>query len=231
MIMMRKTMHVEFDDRDTGVGRSGEKWVIAKISSSAVDSDGDVLIPAGADLKEYRKNPVIRWMHSDGQLPIGKAVGIRPRPTDIVAKIVFAARPKSLPDTVEWPPDVIHDLYQQEVLRGFSIGADVIPGGVRRAVPDDIHRFGSGVQRVISRWILREVSVVDLPANPDSYAMAVSKGTIQRGGWVHQRMEAALATWELDQDGDNRMEKAIDTLVLRRVISAERPAMQLRRRG
>ncbi|MHC4506617.1 MAG: hypothetical protein ACYTFI_25275, partial [Planctomycetota bacterium] len=50
----------------------GERAVIAKISTVAVDRDGDVMLPSGADLSDYKKNPVVMFGHDQGAIPIGK---------------------------------------------------------------------------------------------------------------------------------------------------------------
>ena len=192
------------DMRAKGHDDPENKWVIARVSTTDVDSQGDVLIPGGVDLTEFKRNPVIFFGHQQDQLPIGKAIGIKKRATDIVAKIVFNKRPDSLPDPVEWPPDTVHDLFHQNALNGFSIGAEVMPGGLRKAGQGDAARFGKGVQRVVTRWKLREISVVGIPSNPGAMAMAISKG-MSTTGWTHRIMQAALAEWELDSDRRGRL--------------------------
>ena len=39
-----------------------ERTVIARISSNAVDRDGDVMIPGGLNAREFNKNPVVRYL-------------------------------------------------------------------------------------------------------------------------------------------------------------------------
>src|SRR5690606_12721308 len=75
-----------------------------------------------------------------------------------------------------WLPDTLLSLFQQGVLRGFSVG--FLPVESRRATRHDHERFGQNVERVHSKWKLLEYSVAPLPANPDALATAVSKGII-----------------------------------------------------
>lgn len=154
----------------------GQRWVIARITTTSVDRDGDVVLPGGGDLSDFVKNPVVLFGHDASQISVGQATEIRQNDDDIIAKIVFNKRPDSLPDTVEWKPDTVHDLFKQGALRAFSIGFTVPPGGARSAETADVRKFGPDVRRVIQRWKLVEFSVVPVPANQDALAVAVSKG-------------------------------------------------------
>jgi len=168
----------------------GQKWVLARISTTSVDRDGDVLLPSGADVSDFEKNPVVLLTHQQGQLPIGRALGIRKRTNDIVAKVIFADRPAGLPPQQEWVPDTVHELFKQGVLRAFSVGFTIPIGGARAAEKRDLARFGENVRRVITRWKLAELSVVPLPANQDALAMAVSKGLL-RDSWLRAELGCA----------------------------------------
>ena len=174
----------------------GTRKVVARISSTSVDRDGDVLLPSGLDLKDFRHNPVLLWSHNGDQLPIGKVPHIEPRHDDVVATVIFADRPKSLPKTSEWPADTIHDLFQQGVLKAFSVGFSVPIGGFRMAEKRDQARFGEGVRRVITRWKLAELSVVSVPANQDAVALAVSKGRLRPDSCVIAEMLSMDASLE-----------------------------------
>jgi HK97 family phage prohead protease len=174
--------------------KEGERAVIAKISTISVDRDGDVMLPSGADLTDYNKNPVVLFGHDAGQIPVGKAVAIQTRSRDIVAKVVFADRPPQHPDSQEWVPDTILSLFQQGMLNAFSVGFTI--DDARDANRRDKARFGDGVQRVITDWKLVEFSVVPVPANQDALAVAVSKGFVAQGSWTHNTLE--LASFEND---------------------------------
>lgn len=163
----------------------GARWVIARISTKAVDRDGDVLLPEGLNLADYNANPVVLESH-DPNKPIGTAAIVK-RDDDIVARVTFADRPASLPEAVEWRPDTIHDLYKQGVLRAFSVGFDVPPGGVRAADHRDKSQYGPRVRQVITNWDLAELSVVSVPANQEALATAVSKQA-----WMLELIEAPV---------------------------------------
>jgi len=160
---------------ESKVESSGDRWVVARISTSAVDRDGDVLVPSGVNVEDFEKNPVVLESHDVGGRPVGRASELRIGRKFITAKVTFAKRPESLPDSVEWPPDTLHDLFKQSVLSAFSVGFSIPPGGARPAEAKDVSRFGPGVKQVIERWDLHEFSVVTVPSNPDALAASVSK--------------------------------------------------------
>jgi HK97 family phage prohead protease len=177
--MMRKLCTVEWETKAAGDGPD----VVARISTATLDRDGDVMLPSGIRTEAYRKNPVVLLQH-DQNRPIGKAVNIRTTSRGITADMVFAKRPETHPEQVEWMPDTVKSLMQQGVLSAFSVGFIVPDGGMRAANAKDIERFGDGLQRVITEWELTEFSVVSVPANRDALASAVAKGVVPDGPTV-----------------------------------------------
>ncbi len=154
----------------------GERAVVAKISTSAVDRDGDVLIPQGAYTKDFERNPVVYLAHQYYTMPIGKAVSLRRTDDAIVAKTVFASRPESHPVGQEWVPDTIFDLYKQGVLRGWSVGLTIVES--RPPTKRDLEKYGEA-RRIVSKWNLVEYSVAPIPANQDALTLAVAKGYLR----------------------------------------------------
>ena len=153
-----------------------ERSVTAKISTSAIDRDGEVLLPQGANFKEFEKNPVVFFGHEHNTLPIGKCTAIKRDDKAIYAKTVFAARPDGYPAEKEWLPDTIFSLYKQGVLNGFSVG--FVPIETRQATKADEKNYGEGVKRIFSKWKVLEYSAVPIPANQEAVATAVSKGLL-----------------------------------------------------
>lgn len=156
------------------IGDGDERTVTAKISTAAVDRDGEVLIPQGCNSKDYEKNPVVMLGHDYYKLPIGKCLAIRRKDDSIEAKIQFAKRPEDHPAEKEWEPDTIFSLFKDGVMNAFSVG--FVPIEQRPANTKDKGMFGDACQRVYSKWSLLEVSAVPIPANQEAVAMAVSKG-------------------------------------------------------
>lgn len=163
----------------------GERAVTARISSAAVDRDGEVLIPQGMNAKDFEKNPIVFLAHNYYGLPVGKVASLKRDDSGWTAKVVFAARPDTHPTGEEWVPDTLFSLFQQGILKGFSVGFTVKES--RPATDKDLATFGAGCRRVISKWTLLELSVAPLPCNQDAVALAVSKGTLSpetaKGVW------------------------------------------------
>ena len=59
----------------------------ATISTDSVDRDGEVMVPAGMNAKDYEPNPVLLWNHDTSQ-PVGRAVTLKRADREIVADFV-----------------------------------------------------------------------------------------------------------------------------------------------
>ena len=98
----------------------------ATISTDSVDRDGEVMVPAGMNAKDYERNPVLLWNHDTSQ-PVGRAVTLKRADREIVADFEFAKRPDDYDG--DWFPDYVRGLVQAKVLRGVSIGFVPMEGG------------------------------------------------------------------------------------------------------
>lgn len=181
----------------------GERSVTAKISTIAVDRDGEVLMPSGLNTKDFEKNPVVFFGHNYYTLPVGKCVAIKRTDDAIIAKTVFAERPDNHPIDQEWLPDTLLSLYKQGVLKGFSVGFSPVES--RPASDKDVEKFGAGVRRIYNKWRLLEYSVAPLPANQEAVATAVAKG------WIPQKTADAIFTGEVLPEAPKPKAKAIRT--------------------
>lgn len=157
--------------------------VRAVITTSDPDRAGDVVVPSGLrNLEEYLLNPVVLWAHQRGPLPpIGTCLWLDVQPRRIVAETRFA-RGVALADD-------IFRLYEQGVLRGWSIG--FIPHTVERETRPD----GSTGLRILS-WDLLEYSAVPIPENPAALTLALEKGwvrDVRLRRWIERHSSDVLA--------------------------------------
>lgn len=152
------------------VANEGSRTMVIVVSNGAIDRDNEVVLPKGANLKEYAKNPVVLWAHDYASKPIARALWTRyDKDRDaIVSKWQFA-------DTAE-AMDVFR-LYQGGFLNAASIGVGQ-PAESRQPTPAEkkANPAMESVYRVWAKWTLLEVSAVPIPANPEALALAVSKG-------------------------------------------------------
>ena len=149
----------------------------AVISTDSVDRDGEVMVPAGMNAKDYERNPVLLWNHDPSQ-PIGRSISLKREDSSIVAEFEFAPRPADY--VGDWFPDYVRGLVAAGVVKAVSIGFMPLDGGARVATKGDVERYGPDVRKVFSKWKLLEVSAVSVPANQDALIYAVSKGLISK---------------------------------------------------
>ena len=149
-----------------------ERAVVMSITTDAIDRDGEVMLPKGAVLKDFKKNPVVQWVHDYDKPPVGTAAWIKPTEHGIASKVVYARRPATLPEAVEWFPDTLLDLNRQNVLRGASIG--FVPLKSHAPTPKEIRANPdwAEIHRVHDKWLLLEFSLVPIPSNPDALVLA-----------------------------------------------------------
>jgi phage head maturation protease len=155
----------------TDVARMRVRSIISTIDP---DRAGDVIVPTGLrNLDEFQMNPVVLWAHNRSAFPpIGLSEWIDVQPTRLVAQTRFA-------QDVPFAEDVFR-LYEQRVLRGWSIG--FVPRQAFRQRPTArAGLFGKelkpGVR--VEEWDLLEYSAVPIPENPGALTVALQKGLIR----------------------------------------------------
>jgi len=161
-------------------------------STESIDRDGDVLVAEGADLANYRRNPVVMYAHDYSDLPVAKAIDIQSVPgVGLRAKIQF-------PPIGDSPKaDAVHKLWAGGFLNAASVGF----------APKQAEPNGTG-QR-FTQWEMLEFSIVPIPANADALRLAVKSLTpIEKRGRVlsagnERRLREAITMLQevLDQLG------------------------------
>lgn len=140
-----------------------EQTLTAIVSTGATDRMNESLDPNGADLKNFKKNPVVLFGHNYNQPPIGKAMWIKNTNEGIVAKVKFASTQFA---------QEIYTLYKEGIMRAFSVG--FLPD--KEAIEEGDGKKGPA--RTFRKWELLEFSAVPVPANPEAMTMAMSKGIV-----------------------------------------------------
>lgn len=139
----------------------GKMLIRSVITTAEPDRAGDVVVPTGLqNLDDYLINPVVLWAHDRQRVPpIGACEWLDVQPRRVVAETRFA-------QDVRFAEEVFK-LYEQGVLRGWSIG--FLP---RRTTP----RI-KGTR--IEQWDLLEYSAVPIPENPGALTVALQKGFVK----------------------------------------------------
>lgn len=130
------------------------------LSDATVDRYGDVVEPAGWDLRNFKKNPIALFGHNSG-FPIGRWENVRVEGGKLVARLMLAAKGTSA------RIDELAGLVEQGILRAVSVGFRPI-----ESEPIDKNR-PYGPQKYTKQELL-ETSLVSVPANPAALALAKS---------------------------------------------------------
>lgn len=135
-------------------------------SDETVDRYGDIVSVDGWDLKNFRRNPMFLWMHSQYQ-PIGtvKKIGVEGDKLLATVKFFDAGDSKMADD--------LWKLVKKRKLRAVSVGFTVKSDEDIEAIRDENERV-TGFRFL--RQELLELSLVSVPANPNALQVARSMG-------------------------------------------------------
>lgn len=125
-------------------------------STDAIDSHGDIIDQESWRLEHFRANPIVLYGHDSRELPIGKATAVAVRNGQLEVSIKFAsaeANPRA---------EEVWRLVQEGILRAVSVG--FLPTDGKYEVRDNKDVF------VWRAPILKEISVVPVPANHEALA-------------------------------------------------------------
>jgi HK97 family phage prohead protease len=164
--IIRKFVRVDND------AKLGERQIRIIASDATLDRVGDVMVPEGCDISDYKANPIILAQHDPNQ-PIGKSV-VEIRNGRVEALIDFA------PVGVSVRADEYCGLAKHGIITAASVGFEPITS-------DPIK--GGGLR--YTKWKLLEISLVSIPANPSALVVERSatlaprhKGERRNLGWL-----------------------------------------------
>lgn len=156
--------------------RTVRHWV----TTNALDEEGEVLLPRGADVSRFKKGGTVFDVHEYGSKNvIGKCLSYEVTDKGHIAVTQFAARPPAnlLPEGVAWEPDRILWLYSTGDITGWSIGMNGL--SARMPTKKDMEDYGQDIRRVWTRYRVLEYSVAPLPCNAEAMTMA-GKGLLSK---------------------------------------------------
>jgi len=151
MTIQHKTFIAELVSKNDTGGR-------ITISTAGCDRDRDRVMPRGAVLDNYLKNPVVMWGHSYGAPAdlIGRTVGLEITDEGIVAD--FELRPAA---NDQDPQNIVRLLWDGGWIRTASIGF--------RPLVSKPNEYGGND---FEQWELLEYSLTPVPANADALRLA-----------------------------------------------------------
>ena len=80
---------IPIDPKDIEI-KEGERAAIRLVTTPHLDRDGEILIPHGAILDDFRQSPSVMYAHDYRGLPIGSDQWIKQVKQGILAKTVYA---------------------------------------------------------------------------------------------------------------------------------------------
>lgn len=163
---------------------------VAVATDTSVDRDGEIVDPAGLDLTNFLKNPVLLYAHDYRSDPIGKVISIKREGSRILFTPEFAVG-------ISERAKQYFELCKQGFLNAFSIG--FIPK--EWADRDD----GTGNRtRVFTKSELLEISLVPVPANPNALILARTYKGFEGGkGFDEQIIKDIEVTAEKIEKGES----------------------------
>lgn len=156
----------------------GERAAIKYISTRDVDRMGEVMVPSGASLKEYNKNPIVLWAHDYSMPPIGKSEWVKADEYGLKAKTLYAKT-----DRAEEVWQLVKEGFVKTASIGFirlektwkgQSGWDKLIEKYNGEWQTDLEKAGAWI--ITTKWALLEYSDVPVPMNPNALVTAVAKG-------------------------------------------------------
>lgn len=168
----------------------GERAVVRYISTRGIDRDSEILVPEGAVIDEYMKNPVVLFGHNYSMPPHAKAEWVKADDRGLQSKTVYAET-----DAGEEMWQLVSGGYLNAASVGFVPLEYVVNGGPGWA--ETTKKLGrkwdmapesfAGVNAIYNKWLLLEYSDVPIPANPEALvqrakSMGISDGLLKELG-------------------------------------------------
>lgn len=158
---------------------ASERSIVAKIGTGDLDRYRTVIDPAGIDLVQYRRNPIVLWEHGHdpvrGMLPIGRNLWLkqgRSGSGQLIAKTQFGKDDYSR---------TLFEFYRDGLLRGWSVR--VLPHEGKCGPPTREERKArpelDACECVYRSSELAEYSAVAIPGNAEALTTLE-----ERGIWV-----------------------------------------------
>lgn len=123
--------------------------IVFTASTASVDRESDIINPDGWMLENFKDGGPLLWGHDQSKLPIGRVLWVKVDSGKLVGKAKFNGQTQLSTD--------VEKLVRSGDLKGLSVGFR----------PMDMKMNNEG-GRTFTKQELLEISVVNVPANPDA---------------------------------------------------------------
>lgn len=159
----------------------GSRTAVKYVSYRSVDRDGEIVVPSGIVLSEFRKSPSFFWGHDYREPPIGSDEWIIQDEFGLKAKSVYADTGEGTMADIVWR--LVHQGHQKSSSIGFvpvewvNKGDEKFDKVFGKLVESwkELAKTGDKLKRIITKAVLLEHSDVGIPANVDAQMVTVAK--------------------------------------------------------
>lgn len=130
------------------------------LHDETINTYGFRMLTSGANLEEFRKNPVMLWNHDNWELPIGRWENIRIEGTKILADAIFDLGDKRAAE--------IARKVEEGYIKACSIGAWATTSSTDPAVMLPGQKYAT-----VTEWTAREASICNIGANHNALSVAL----------------------------------------------------------
>lgn len=188
-----KPRDIEFKGMVEGRKHSDGRQIYRAVATTpALDRYGEVVLPRGAMIDNFMKNPVLAELHNYQRSSIGQVIDIQIEEKQVLFDFVFSTDSRG---------QELEKKYQDGDMRAFSIGFRGIgilklwypwedqPEDLREVsvtLPDgstasvDLSAYEHVPYRIYHKWELLEISPVTVPANPEALLLKEAEDIVRR---------------------------------------------------
>jgi len=175
----RKAFGEEIKEEDMDFEK---RTAVVRVSTRDVDSVGDVVVPSGVILTEFKKEGMpFFWQHDIREMPMGSDEWIKTDAYGVKAKSVFADTGEGTPQDILWK--LVKQGHQRQSSIGFALIQAVYKGTKEfravdkqlAAVWPEYKKNRKFVNRIITKALLLEHSLVGIGCNSATTVESVSK--------------------------------------------------------
>ena len=185
--MLKKTFAIQIEKATEDGGR-------ITINTPVLDRDRDRVLPFGAQVQSYQKNPVVQWGHNyrDPWATVGRTTNLEITDRGIVAD--FELRPAANESD---PQNIVRLLWEGGWVKTASVGFNPIT-----------HEENEDGGRDFTEWELLEWSLIPIPANQDALRLAakaldIDVGDVDQPGKAETKADNSEQPAEESTDADD----------------------------
>ena len=211
---MRPTLGATFKGAVEGRKHTdGRKLFKAIATTPALDRYGEVVLPKGAMLDNFMKNPVLLEIHNYAKTSVGQVTKIDVTEKEMICEFVFSTCARG---------QELQTKYEAGDMSAFSIGFDPqnkvrlwfpwddapqdltevtvdLPDGTKQSV--DLRGYDQIPYVIHTKWDLLELSPVPVPANPEAILIRQAHEIVRKAmeldpvtkSFVQEEVEQSLA--------------------------------------